>query len=245
MTLKSETINDAYSQLRISGLTVNPSSEDNTLALRRLESMADELEGRNMCMGYNFEETPDPNSQLGVGGKFEYMFSTNLALRLAVDFGKQIPPSLSTLASSSMSSASSAIAAENIRQVQPSRRNPIGSGNHRNTRYRRFQYPDPLPPNECATNKLFIGNTRDYVEPFDVYLGNETISSYVITSDSGLTVVSDSKTDTAISYRVNAVDNSTQGIWQQVKITITTNTDRVETRLINFEISDAVNVGGV
>lgn len=245
MTLKSETINDAFSQLRISGLTVIASPANNATALRRLESMADELEGRNMCMGYNFEEVPDPNSQMGVARKFEYMFSTNLALRLAVDFGKAIPQSLSALASSSMSSASSAVAAKNIRQVQPSRRSPIGSGNHRNTRYRRFHHPDPLPPNQCATNELFIDNTQDYVEDFDVYLGEETISSYVITADSGLTIVSDSNTDTAVSYRITAADNSTQGIWQQVKIVITTSSGRVETRLIDFEISDSVTVGGV
>ena len=245
MTLKSETINDAFSQLRISGLTVIASPKNNATALRRLETMASELEGRNMCMGFNFEEEPDPNSQMGIARKFEYMFETNLALRLAVDFGKVIPQSLSALASSSMSSASSSVAAENIRQVQPSRRNPLGSGNHRNTRYRRYQYPDPLPPNECATNELFISNTQDYVEPFDVYLGEETISSYVISADPGLTIVSDSNNDTSVSYRITAVDNSTQGIWQQVKIVITTNSDRVETRLINFEISDSVTVGGV
>ena len=244
MALKSEIINDAFSQLRISGLTVIASPRNNETALGRLEDMAEELRGRNMCMGYNFEEQPDPSDQMGVHRKFNYMFKTNLAIRLATDFGKMIPPSLFAMASESMSSASSMIAAENIRQVQPSRRSPLGSGNHRNTRYRRFQYPDPLPPNQCATNKLLVGNTQDYIETFDVYLGSETIASYEITADSGLSVVSSSNTDTAISYRINAVDNSSQGVWQQVKITIMTDSARIETRLINFEVSDDVTVGG-
>lgn len=243
MALKSEIINDAFSQLRISGLTVVASPKNNETALERLEDMAEELEGRNMCMGYNFEEEPDPNSQMGTPKKFNYMFKTNLAFRLAADFGKMVPQTLIAMASSSMSSASSAIAAANIRQVQPSRRMPLGSGNHRNTRYRRYQFPDPLPPNQCATNKLLIGNTQDYIETFDVYLGDEIIDTYEITSDAGLTIVSDSNTDTEVSYRINAIDNSTQGIWQQVKITIMTSTSRIETRLINFEISGSATVG--
>ena len=244
MTTKSETINDAYSQLRISGLTVIASPKDNEKALGRLEDMAEELEGRNMCMDYNFEEEPDPNSQMGTPKKFNQMFKTNLAIRLAADFGKVIPQSLMTLASSAMSSASSFIAAANIHQVQPSRRSPIGSGNHRNTRYRRFQNPDPLPPNQCATNKLLIGNTQDYVETFDIYLGTETIASFEITADSGITIVTSSNTDTAVSYRINAADNSTQGIWQQVKIVILTDSARIETRLINFEVTASAIVGG-
>jgi len=243
MALKSEVINDAFSQLRISGLTVIASPKNNETALERLEDMAEELEGRNMCMDYNFEEEPDPDSQMGTPKKFNQMFKTNLAIRLAADFGKVIPQSLAALASSAMSSASSVIAAANIRQVQPSRRQPLGSGNHRNTRYRRFQFPDPLPPNQCATNKLLVGNTQDYMETFDAYLGNETIDSYEITADPGISIVSDSNTDTAISYRINAVANATQGIWQQVKITIMTNTARIETRLVNFEISGSVTVG--
>lgn len=243
MTLKSDIINDAFSQLRISGLTVIASPKNNETALARLEDMAEELEGRNMCMGYNFEEEPDPNSQMGTPKKFNYMFKTNLAVRLAADFGKVVPQTLIAMASSSMSSASSVIAATNIKQVQPSRRSPLGSGNHRNTRYRRYQYPDPLPPNQCATNKILIGNTNDYAESFDTYLGGESIDSYEITADTGLTIVSSSKTGTAINYRINAVDNSTQGAWQQVKITIMSDTARIVTRLIDFEVSSSATVG--
>ena len=79
MTLKSGIINDAFSQLRISGLTVIASPKNNETALSRLEDMAEELEGRNICMSYNFEEEPDPNSQMGTAKKFNYMFKTNLA----------------------------------------------------------------------------------------------------------------------------------------------------------------------
>lgn len=236
MTLKADIIKESYSMLRISGLTVVASPKENQSALMRLEDMVSELEGRNICIDYNFQENPNPSDQLGTLRKYHYMLKTNLALRLAADFGKVVPPSLSTMASQSLSSVSSMVAAANIRQVQPSLRSPIGSGNHRNTRYRRFQHPDPLPPNQCATNKILVGSTQDYDEPFNVYLGNENIASYEITADSGLSIISNSNTDKAISYRINAVDNVTHEVWQQVKITITTDSGRIEARVINFEI---------
>ena len=63
MTTKADRINSAYSKLRISGLTVDPSPEDLSLALMTFENMMSELEmGRNICMDYNFEVDPDPNS---------------------------------------------------------------------------------------------------------------------------------------------------------------------------------------
>jgi hypothetical protein len=243
VTLKSAIINDAFAQLRISGLTVSASPRDNEKALSRLEDMAAELEGRNVCIGYNFEEEPDPNSQIGTDKKFNQMLKTNLALRLASDFGKIAPQILLSQATQSLSSASSMVASENIRQVQPSRRSPSGSGNHRSSRYNLFQNPSELPPNQCATNKLLIGNTQDYIETFDTYLGGESIDSYEITSDSGLTIVSSSKTGTAINYRINAINNATQGAWQQVKITIMTDTARIVTRLISFEVGASTTVG--
>jgi hypothetical protein len=60
---KVDLISGAYSKLRISGLTVQPTPEDLELALTRLENTMAEIEGaRNICLGYNFEDQPDPNS---------------------------------------------------------------------------------------------------------------------------------------------------------------------------------------
>ena len=54
MTTKADLINGAYSLMRISGITVDPSADDLALALERLEDMAEEFAGRNIITDYNF-----------------------------------------------------------------------------------------------------------------------------------------------------------------------------------------------
>jgi len=244
MTTKSRIVNSAYAQMRISGLTVDPTPEDLELALDRLEDMCAELEGNNLCLHYNFEDTPDPATKTGVDKKFNHMLKTNLAIRLLADFGKMPPISLVAQANQSVSRASGMVAAENLRQVQPSRRMPRGSG-HRYNRFRRFQIPANLPPNECSTNQLTVGEIQDYEEDFQTWLGAETISSFTISSDSRLTVSNSTNNDPLISYRVEALAGDSSGDWQQVKITVVSSGGREEIRLINFQLSDAETVGGV
>lgn len=238
MTTKADRINGAYSQMRVSGLTVNPSAEDLTLSLGRLENMMAEFEfSRNVCMGYNFEESPDLNSVTNVPMQFWQMIDTNLAVRLIPDFNKPVPATLFQMANSSYTSASSYVAAKNIRQIASPDRYPIGSGTDlRYNRYQRFHRDTKLPPARCTTNFLFIDDINDYYEDFRAYLGDETISSFTITADDGLILVSSSNNDPRIDYRIQADDNATDGAWQQVRISITTSSGRIETRKINFEI---------
>lgn len=238
-------IQGAYSQMRISGLTIDPSSEDITTALKRLENLAAELDARNICTGYNIEISPNPNDLTNVDQKFWHMFETNLAVRLIPDFGKQVPQTLFTQATQSLSTASSIVAAENIRQVEYPRRMARGSGNDlRFNRWQRFQRPDRLPPNECATNVLLISDINDYEESFESYLGaTEDIASFTISADPGLKLISSSNASPLIKYRVESIDNVGDGRWQQVKIVVTTDLGRITTRLINFEVlsNDTVN----
>jgi len=239
MTLKIEVINGAYSRIRISGLTVQATPNDTALALDRLEDLAEELSASNICIGYNFENEPDANSETNVKRKFKSLLETNLAVRLLSDFGKEIPQSLGLLASGTLSSAASITASQRIREVQPPRRMPRGSGNR--DRYRHYQVPVELPPNECATNIIKIGEISDFTEDFETYLSGETLSSYTIAADAGLSVESDSNDDPLISYRIKALANI-EGVWQQVKITITTDTGRIEIRTINFEVQSVPTV---
>ncbi len=241
MTKKSDIIIDSYSQLRISGLTVTPTPADNAIALIRLEDMAHELEiGRNICMGYNFEEKPLLASDTNVERVFSQMLKTNLAMRLAPDFGIQLTPTLQAQASQSLSTASSISASQNVRQVLPSRRQAVGSGNsYRRLQWNRFYLPERRPPNDCETNKMIIGEIDDFDESYVSYLRSpDVITSIVITADSGLTIVSNSFDDDTVFYRIKADDNSSQdaGIWQQVKIVVTTVDGRIDTRLVNFEV---------
>lgn len=246
MTEKIDVINDAYKQIRISGLTVVPTPEDLELALNRLENMMSEFEGsNNICLEYNFELEPDPNSRTNVTRNFWHMMSTNLAVRLVADFGKQVPPTIMAQASQSLSSAVSVSASESLQQVQYPRRMPRGSGNTlRFNRWRRFQRPQEKAPNSCATNNIVIGDIDDYTESFRAYLNDaETIDSFTITADNALSILSSANNDPVINYSIKAVEDSAQGAYQQVKIVITTSDARVETRFIDFNITSNKTVG--
>lgn len=247
MTTKINVINCAYSQMRISGLTVDPTPEDVEVALDRLESMMAELfEVRNVDLGYNFELQPDPNSDTMVPLAFKQMMETNLAIRLIPDFNKAVPQALLSQAAQSLSGAVSWSAAQKILQVQYPTRHPRGSGSTRYNRVRRFFNPTIGTSHEAGTNNILIGDIQDYAESFTAYLdtaNGETISSYVITADPKLSIVSDSQNASIINYRIKALDNPTYGAFQQVKITATTSTGRVETRVIGFNVSSSDTVG--
>ena len=243
---KIEVINRAFEEIRISGLTVNPIPSDIVAALDRLEDMmAEYFTNYSFNIGYNFEETPDVNSPTEVTRNYSAMMKTNLAVRLIAMFNKQVPASLVSLAKSSFSSSLSQYKAATARQVQPPRRMPKGSGNTiRQIYLTRFQIPVDLPPTQASNNIIKEGETKDYQESFDAWLGGNTIASFTITSDPRIQINSSTNNDPIIDYNVTALDNSSYGPWQYVQITVTDNTGRVEIRLINFIIQEVPNVPG-
>ena len=234
--LKVDIINGAYSQLRISGITVDPSPEDLVLALRRLEGMANELYGRNVCTGYYLEETPDINSPSGLDKKYWYSFECILAMRLLSDFGKgmQPDPMLAKNASGQMSFLYASTA--NPQQIQYPARQSIGAGNFIGPRSD-FYAPTAEAPNTCQTNRMTVGDINDFIEHFNSYLVDpEAIASYTIEADTGLTIVSDSDTSPDIFYQIKADGGTSNDGLLRVKIVMTTDTGRVTTRVINFEL---------
>ncbi|MBV4553063.1 packaged DNA stabilization gp4 family protein [Pseudomonas sp. SWRI102] len=243
--LKVDRITAAYSKLRISGLTVIPNPSDLELALGELENMMAEFASRGIEIGYNFEETPDPNSDLNVTQEFWNMISTNLATRLAADFGKDASALLMAQAVQSLSQASGVCARNRIRQVAYPSRQPVGSGNRLCARWQRFYSDMPrLPPNAPGTLYIMQGETNDYEESFAAYLStDEYIETIEVKCDSGLMVVSSSFLDGVVKYRLNAPIELTAGAWQQVKIMVTTTESRVDIRIINFEVAPSVAVG--
>ena len=242
--LKVDRIAAAYSKLRISGLTVNPNPSDLELALNELENMMAELASRGIEVGYNFELNPDPNSDLGVPQQFWNMINCNLAVRLIADFNKTVPDSLLMQAAQSMSNASARCAADRIRQVQYPSRQPVGSGNRIYARWARFYGNDQLPPNAPSTLQIMQGETNDFTESFEAYLRiDEAITSYSVVCDTGLVVVSSVNDSPLITYRLSSPVNLSAGIWQQVKITATTDLGRVDVRVINFQVAPYVQVG--
>jgi len=244
---KGEHINDAYSKLRINGLTVNPSASDNDLALVRLEDFIAECEGRNICLNFNFEEEPDPSTRSGVDKQFNEMVSSNLAVRLAPDFGKgvKIDPLLVSQANYSLSNAQARTATVN--KSRYSRNAPVGSGNYIGQYENFYTIANPAPIS-CKTEALEVEITRDYSESFVDFLNPDTaeeISSFTIQASGGLTLVS-----SAINADLNGIDytvTATDSGWQRVIIQIVTTDStpsKAEERVINFNVTDnSVNVG--
>lgn len=238
MTSKGDLINGAYSRMRVSGLTSQPTPEDLALALRRLESQAARWNEKSVCAGYNFEDTPDTNSPSGLKLAYVDAFESVLATRLLIDFGKQAAPELVAEARTTFNDLQTATL--NVNRVQYPNRMPLGSGNRRFIQNRRnYFYPAATAPNSCETIRMDIGDIADLVEHFDAYLGTtEDLASYTLEASSGLTVQTQSLVTPDVLYRVLAVGGSSgDSSVDQVKIVATTDTGRVETRLINFELT--------
>ena len=237
MRLKVDIVNEAYRQMRISGLTINPKPEFIETALSVLEGMMALLEeGRNLCVGYKFEEVPDANTEHGVRNSHFLMMATNLAIQLIPHFNKTVPQILYNLAGANYTTSSAIVAAANIRQVQAPRTMPRGSGNtNKYNRWQLFNRNEILAPNDCETNKIIVGEINDYAELFLAYLKTEIIASFTIEVSAGLLLLISSNTDDTVSYRVQGVTNTTS--FQSVLIKITTDTGRVEHREVAFELT--------
>jgi len=236
---KVDLIIDAYSQLRISGLTVSPTPEDLEVALMRLENMAAEWQ-ISTDVGFNFEEQPDPNTDSNVKRAFWHTFATNLAVRLIPDFNKVAPPVLMSQAMQSYSRMAGSVGLDRLNEVEYPNRMPKGSGNTlKYNRWQRFYRVSDAATNTTALIQMFKGDINDFVEHFDAYLNDgETIDSFSIVSDGGLDIVSSSNTDDDVNYRIEATgtDETSLSNVRQVTIIVTTSDGRVETRYTLFQI---------
>jgi len=234
--LKGDCINKAYEQLRISGLTSVPTASEIVTALEELEGMAHEYFKSGICVGYNFEDTPDVNSSSNIPWEYRIPFALCLAVRLTIYFGKgmadKIDPTLFRRQSGAYTFLSGGTAI--ITKLQAPSRMPKGSG-HRRYYSNKFFHPAAQAPPTCATNRMVSGEINNFIEHFDDFVIDlETIASYTIEATTGLTIVSDSLTTPDVSYQISAT-GTTEGL-EQVKIVATTSTGRVETRLINFDL---------
>lgn len=233
--LKIDIIIGAYSQMRISGITSQPSNDDLETALIRLEDMAAEFASRNMSGGYNLEETPDPNSFIGVNRAFKQAYETNLAVRLIPDFNKIVPDTLMRQAAQSLSNlaARTAITKET---VYP-RRMARGSGN--TLRYFRWdRFYRTLGPDPATTNQLRVGDINNYSEDFSDYLREgEDIQSFTVEPDRYIEITASSQDEKQILYTVSVPRRESTG-GRYVDIQITTTLGRVDKRRVYFDIQE-------
>jgi hypothetical protein len=251
--LKGDIVNQAYSLLRISGVTSQPSPEELKIGLRRLEGFASELFRQNVCVGYNFEDYPNLNSTSGLAPEFWYPFECNLAVRVAPDFGKG-----DTLSRTLVLNANQGISFlysrkvsfdEDIRISYP-QTHPAGSGNFLGLgrRYGNFFTSTADTDLSCQTKKIYENDINEYVEHFDSYIKDEEdIQSYTIAADKGLTIVSSSLSDLPeynVNYVVKADSVGNTSSYLKVKIEIVTNLRssplvpyRKLTRFVNFLVN--------
>lgn len=241
MIPKIDIISEAYAEMRVSGLTVIPSPEDLEWALVKLESMCSEWQGsRNICVGYAFEDLPDPNTDSGISLQFRQAFATNLAVRLLASFGKVADQTLARQAMQSFSVMSSALAI--TREVNYPNRQPRGSGNTlRYSRWWRFYRSTPRAPASCETMQITRGEIADYSVSFNSYLEEgETISSYTIDASDGLTVISDTLEDPVISYRLECSDSANE--LEVVTFFIITSNGLQKDFVVNFNVTGVVDL---
>ena len=234
---KVDIISNAYSKIRISGLTVTPTPEDLELALSRLEDMLAEWnDTRNITLGYNFEDNPDPNSASNIPRWSADGVGSCLALRLLADFGKEPTQALYQMASASMSSISSKAARDRMRQVPYPTRQPVGSGSRWIPRWFRFYGPDNTAPNAPSTTTMKLGDINNFSVSFETYLNvGEALSSFTIEATSGLLINSSSINGESIDYNITAQN---AGNWESIVIVATTDSGRVDTRVANFIVEN-------
>lgn len=239
---KGEVINNAYSQLRISGLTAEPQPNEIAKALKRLESMMAEYDGRNICLDYNFQETPTLDASTGVDIQFDQMMETNLAVRLVPDFGKKISQDdslvlLGKQASQSLSNASARSAIVN-RAIYP-RRQAIGSGNtFRWQRWRRFSQDKPAAPISCGTVQMPLNVVKTIIENWINQLAvDEKIIDVSITYSRGLTQQDLSFDDNSVTFTVLSTNCGAQCATISV-VTNLTDPANFDVRIVDFNIKD-------
>lgn len=220
--------------MRISGITVSPTPEDLELALDRLESMAEGWEDR-YDTDYFFEEVPQSTTPHNVPRRHWAAYECCLAMELLPDFGKDIPAQLARLANAAYSRFTADY--NRTKRVNYPQRQPLGSGTSRKFyRYTRF-YKNTGGTANAGAYQAITGDIKDFEADFGDFLGyGETVTSYDLTADSKLTVVSESLSSPTVSYRLQFDEASPL---EEVIITITTSTGQKETRKRQFVIQDA------
>lgn len=232
MATKGDIVNGAYARLRISGLTVKSSPEEMTAALDVLEDMCAEFEERNICLNYNFQDSPDPSDDTNVARGQVGSLKDILAWRMAMFFGKVIPPSMEAMQRKAISLLQSSTA--KVNRVNHPTRMPIGSGtNNRVGSWQRFNIPQSQAPISCSTKSITLGGVLDFTEDLNHFLGGETIDTYSLNPSPALTIESNSEDEGVISYRVKCGDNASD--LETIDIIVITNNGRRATFLVNFK----------
>lgn len=225
---------ETFNLLAISGLTTTPEPWEIANVLNKLEDMMAELISRNICSSFAFEKSPDPNTESGIDPEFINAAVTNLAVRIAPSYGRQLSQDIMLQARQSMSNWSARTA--KVNPIKQPRRQPRGSGNtfRWESVYKYFRVENNAPIS-CSTIDIKVDEINGFVIDFGQYLKDlEVISSYTKEVTNGLELIADSSTDTTII--LEQVKGLAYG-FNSITLTITTNEGRVNPHLVNFNVT--------
>lgn len=234
-TTKNDIILGAYSELRISGITMIPTPSMLSKALIRLESIIAELHDIwNINLPYNFEDEPDFGSPHNLPRGLWNATEVYLAFTLATDYGKQIPVTLAARLKGAVGALFKYSAA--APKVDYPSRMPAGKLACISSMATIPAYEDT--PTKSSIVTMFIGERRGFIESFLTEMdGTEVIASFVTEIDSQLTLNSSSNTDYTVEYDITATGNSDgSSSSPRFKITVTTDANKIITRIIEFNL---------
>lgn len=231
---KGYMVTEAFDLLAINGLTVSPTPREIERSLNRLEDMMYELDSRNICSSYAFEDFPDSSTESGISPAFNNATYSNLAVRIASGYGRPVPDAVMTQAIQSMSNWSARTA--RVNPINPPSRQPRGSGNtFRWQNWYRYYRIEDNAPIKCSTLDIKVDEVNGFIIDFGMYLkDNEIISSYTTEVGNGLELLADSNTDTTINLeQVKGVRSG----FNTILLTITTDLGRVNPHTVNFNVT--------
>jgi hypothetical protein len=238
MTTKNELVLSAYEELRISGLTSDPSSEDIKLGVKRLDMMILGWQNLGLCLSYvrsvSFFDT-DPNQDSGLNDVNAHAVILNLAKTLCPAFGKQLHPDTRAEARKSYLGLFSS----DLTYREPDHYQPTGSGHSFGYGYDdrfRFQAKADNAPENCDTMDIIIGQTDFYTIDFTnevEEVEGDSISSFTVEDGQGVQVNQSTQDGNTIILDCTGL---TEG-YAPVKITASFALGRVLPQTISFNVT--------
>lgn len=242
MITKNDLVIDAFEELRISGLTVTPSSGEIVSAIKRMDNMVLGWQNLGICLSYVRSEgynTIDPTQNSGINDTSAFAVVTNLAKTLAPKYSKVIHPQTASDAKTSYEGLFSPELT--MREQTPYL--PTGSGEsfffgNRISGYcfNYFQTFEENAPDFCTTKDILVGEVEFYGVDFNAYLNEvdgDTIASFTVEDGEGVKVLESAELDGFVNIKAQG------GMvgYAPVLITITTTpSGRILPENVNFNV---------
>lgn len=231
---KGDLINGAYTILMISGITVNPSASDISIALDSADDLAGQLLNGGLDIGWQYPSAYGASTQNDTSGlsfATAGAFKKILAVELLPIFGKPASPELSKLYNDAMRTIEKYCVS--VPEAQFPSTLPVGSGSEYGMYDNKFSYT-PLVNNDAIY--VYKDDILNVDHDFSSWLIDASLSTVTWTTEnSNLTISSESATTTVASAQVTF--NTVGSCIVYITATNDTTTDQI-TVTKNFIIRD-------